>query len=114
MADFDVQGLGKVRMTLTRLSKEPSIRGNDSIKREVIKEFYPEIRAARLAGHAWGKIRIAIIQDLKMKLSEGKLIVMFSDIDKEYEEKTGVKALPQRAPQNQKKKLGRPRKMREE
>lgn len=112
MADFDMPGIGKVRMALTQLAKEPAKNGdNGGIKRALIHELYSEIRAARMAGHSWKKIREAICQDINIRLSEPTLVLFFSEIDKEYEIKTGVKALPQRAPQKQKKKMERPRKV---
>lgn len=110
MPDFDIPGLGRARMALTLLAKEPTARGDDEIKRAIIHELYPEIRAARLAGHPWKKIRAAILADIKIRISEHGLLVIFAAIDKEYEEKTSVKALPVGRFKPTKKKVGRPRK----
>ena len=87
MPDFDIPGLGKARMALTQIAKEPTNGGGDEIKYDLIHALYPEIRATRLAGHPWKKIRAAILANIQFRISERKLQIIFAAIDKEYEKK---------------------------
>jgi len=108
-------GIGRVRMALTKLANEPSVKGNEDIKKALIKALYTEIRAARIAGHSWNKVREAILADVSIRLSEQALVRYFAEVDKEYEERTGVKALPMRVSQIRRKKaVRRPRKIKDE
>ena len=51
MADFDMPGIGRARMGLTELARSPARRGGcATVKYELVRELYTEIRAARLAG----------------------------------------------------------------
>lgn len=104
MADFDMPGLGKARTALTSLAQNPARKGNDEIKRALIKDLYTEIRAARIAGHTWRSIRVAILSNMNLKISEGFLMEAFIEQDKRYEKETGIKALPVRRYDKAKKK----------
>ena len=91
----DIEGIGKARMALTKLAEMPGKRGNGSINRNLISELYTEIRASRIAGHSWAKIAKCISDGIpSIKVSDTFLKNTFMQIDKEWEEKTGVKALP--------------------
>lgn len=96
MPDFDLPGLGKARMKLTEMSRNPtnSSVASDMLKENLIKELYTEIRAARIAGHSWASIRMAILSDVNMRISRDCISETFAKLDKTYEEETGVKALP--------------------
>lgn len=95
MAEFDLPGIGKARMRLTELSRNPIKRGctSDSVKHDLVEALYAEIREARIAGHSWKRIRAAIVQDLNLNVSPNYVSETFTRIDKMHEEKTGVKAL---------------------
>ena len=96
MAEFDVPGLGRARMALTEMAKKPQTSRRDSrIKIMLVRSLYTEIRAARLAGHSWREINESIRSTgIKPLISNQFLSEKFHQIDKEYENNTGVKALP--------------------
>ncbi len=96
MADFDIPGLGYARQALVALAKTPrSTHGMTAIKKNITKEPYTEIRAARLAGYSWVSINKAIRDSgLQPQFSEKLLAEFFREVDKEYERETDVKALP--------------------
>lgn len=96
MPDFDIPGLGYARQALVALAKSPrSMHWMTEIKKNIIKELYTEIRAARLAGYSWASINKAIRDSgLKPQISEKFFMACFREIDKEYERETDVKALP--------------------
>ena len=111
MADFDMPGIGRARMGLTELARSPSSRSHGEsvqrVKRELVKELYTEIRAARLAGHPWKTIQKAVVKEIRVSISAPTLAKFFHEIDKRYEAETGVKALPETGA---KRKRGRPKK----
>lgn len=111
MSDFDMPGIGKARMGLTELARSPSSRSHGEsvqrVKRELVKELYTEIRAARMTGHSWESIRKVIMSNVSVRISVDCLSSFFAEIDKRYEAETGVKALPETGA---KRKRGRPRK----
>lgn len=96
MPEFDVPGLGKARMNLTALARNPRASlGASLIKEQLVESLYAEIRAARLAGYSWKRIRAAVLESgVSVRFSAGFLRKSFSEIDKRYEKETGVKALP--------------------
>lgn len=94
MADFDIPGIGQARMNLALLADTPVV-GQSEIKRELINELYVEIRAARIAGHSWRAVAEAINSAVKMKISKEMIVSYFRELDKKYEEETGVRALPE-------------------
>lgn len=96
MPDFDIPGLGRARQALTALAKTPrQTSGMNTIKKMIVKELYTEIRAARLAGYSWVKIKKTMSEaGLQPHLSEKLIAKFFVDIDKQYERETSVKALP--------------------
>ena len=56
MPEFDVPGLGKARMALTELARNPhASRRQEQMKTQLIESLYTEIRAARMAGYSWKK-----------------------------------------------------------
>lgn len=109
MPDFDIPGIGKARMKLTEMSRNPTGKSRvaDDIKKRLIKELYVEIRAARMAGHTWRSIRAAIVSDINLKISEVCVNRMFTRLDKEYEAETGVAALPNQSRGGRKRGTGR-------
>ena len=108
MPDFDMPGMGRARMGLTELARSPSSRSHGEsvqrVKRELVKELYTEIRAARMTGHSWESIRKVIMSNVSVRISVDCLSSFFAEIDKRYEAETGVKALPVK---NTKRKRGR-------
>lgn len=110
MADLDIPGLGHARMALTALAKKPKqTSGMKALKMAIIRELYPEIRAARLAGHSWMSINNALKgSGMEPKVSTHYIGKAFRRIDKEQEKLTGVKALPVDAQHGGKKKKKSP------
>lgn len=96
MPEFDVTGLGRARMALTELARNPrASRGQEQLKTQLIESLYTEIRAARMAGHSWEKIMESIRKSgVAVRFSLLFLRKSFAEIDKRYEKETGVKALP--------------------
>ena len=96
MPDFDVPNIGKARAALTALAKEPRPSRSMSIaKTQLVRALYTEIRQARLAGHTWREIYIAVRDsNVSPRMSVGFLTQKFHEIDKQFERETGVKALP--------------------
>lgn len=93
--EFETMGLGKARMQLTELAKFSPKRLDDGPKYKVVEELYVEIRAARLAGVSWQKIRKALVNNItKFEITPLKLAKVFHDIDANYEKETGEPALP--------------------
>ncbi|MDO4561428.1 MAG: hypothetical protein Q4C86_10815 [bacterium] len=109
MDDFEIPGIGKARMKLTDLSRNPTGKSRvaDDVKEKLIKELYVEIRAARMAGHTWKSIRAAIVSDINLKISEICVNRMFTQLDKEYKAETGVAALPNQSRGGHKRGTGR-------
>lgn len=104
--EFDIEGLGFARMALTELAKNPKkSAGKDiSIQRGIVESLYTEIRAARLAGHTWREIHAAVRENVKVAISCSLLTRLFGELDKKYEDETGVKALPREKPGRKKNK----------
>ncbi|KEJ91113.1 hypothetical protein [Synergistes jonesii] len=96
MPEFDVPGLGRARMALTELARNPRASyGQKQLKTQLIESLYTEIRAARMAGHTWKKIMESIRKSgVVIRFSLVFLQKSFAEIDKRYEKETGVKALP--------------------
>jgi len=96
MPEFDIPGLGKARMALTELARNPhASRGQEQMKTQFIESLYTEIRAARMAGHSWKKIMESIWKSgVSVRFSASFFRKSFAEIDKRYEKETGVKALP--------------------
>lgn len=93
--EFETIGLGKARMQLTDLAKFKIRRYGDEKKYKIVEELYVEIRAARLAGASWNKIRKALVLNVdKFNVSIQKLENIFHDIDVKFEKETGEPALP--------------------
>ena len=100
MAEFDVPNIGFARQALKKLADNPSVlHGMGEYKKKIIRELYPEIREARLAGHSWQKIAAAIKDSgVRPTISQNFIAVVFREIDNWYEKETGVKALPKECP----------------
>lgn len=96
MPDFDVPNIGKARAALTALAKEErTSKGMAWAKTQLIRTLYTEIRQARLAGHSWRGIHLAIrSSNVTPKMSLNFMRNTFRQIDKQFEKETGVKALP--------------------
>ncbi len=99
MADLDIPGLSSARAALTKLGKT---RGNmlgwgrTEIRKEIVRELYTEIRAARITGHSWKKITESLDSTLSTPMSNFALRKYFTLVDREYEKETGIAALPVR------------------
>lgn len=97
MADLDIPGLNSARALLTKMGKT---RGNmqgwgrSEMIKGIVQELYPEIRAARIAGHSWKKISEALDSTILMPMSDYALRKYFAIVDREYEKETGIAALP--------------------
>lgn len=68
--------------------------GNSEVKRALVEALYTEIRAARITGAPWKSIRAAVRKYVDVRMSAQALQALFAAVDREYEAKTGVKALP--------------------
>ena len=108
MPEFDVPGLGRARMALTELARNPRASyGQKQLKTQLIESLYTEIRAARMAGHSWKRIRAAVSESgVVVRFPVGFLQKSFAEIDKRYEKETGVKALPPATRRREKKSPG--------
>jgi hypothetical protein len=95
MAELD--GAPACRVALAKLAKsEPVGNRPAGCARFLAKEFYTEIRAARIAGHGWKHIASEMGKALGRKVNPQTLNTNFAVVDREYERSTGVEALPVR------------------
>ena len=90
-------GILKARSVLASLSTKPSksSRYARTGSHKYIRELYPEIRAARLAGHSYKEIvkRLWEIPEIP-KFTASHLATVFKEVDAEWARETGEPAIP--------------------
>ena len=95
--DERLPGLLKARGALTALAAKPSKSGTYARlgAHKYIRALYPEIRAARLAGHSYREIakKLAEIPDIP-KFTPSHLATVFKEVDAEWAKETGAPAIP--------------------
>ena len=94
MPKVDVPGLEKARALLAQMTANPKSNTRLGVVRALIEELYPEIRSARLAGHTFDEIREMLVETCGIQFTSGTLARNFGTVDREWESRTGVKALP--------------------
>ena len=90
-------GILKARSALANMSMRPSksSRYARTGSHKYIRELYPEIRAARLAGHSYKEIvkRLWEIPEIP-KFTASHLATVFKEVDAEWSRETGEPAIP--------------------
>ena len=94
MTGFDIAGMCTARAKLTSMAKVPQPNKSSGIARKIVTELYCEIRDARIAGYSWQKIADAITSTMNIKLTGSGISYVFRTLDHQYEQETGVAALP--------------------
>ena len=93
----ELEGAPACRVALAKLAKsEPVGQKPAGCARFLAKEFYTELRAARIAGHTWKSIASEMGKALGRKVNPQTLNANFVAVDREHERATGVEALPTR------------------
>lgn len=95
--DERLPGLLKARGALTALAAAAPAKNSGArlCVREYVRQLYPEIRAARLAGHAFRGISKKLSETPGVpKISPTYLAAVFADVDVEWAKKTGEPIIP--------------------
>lgn len=97
MNEDRLPGLLKARGALSSLATKPSKNGTYARlgAHKYIRALYPEIRAARLAGHSYKEIvkRLWEIPEIP-KFTASHLATVFKEVDAEWAKETGEPAIP--------------------
>lgn len=97
MNEDRLPGLLKARGALSSLATKPS-KSSTSARlgaHKYIRELYPEIRSARLAGHSYREIvrKLAEIPEFP-RFTPSHLATVFKEVDAEWAKETGEPAIP--------------------
>ncbi len=92
----EIEGALSCKAALAKLAKTPPHQRARGMYAMLAKEFYAEIREAKLAGHSWTKIAEEMSKPLKRELNKSSLINEFRRVDRWYEQETGVPAIEER------------------
>jgi len=92
----ELEGAPACRVALAKLAKSEPVGKPAGCARFLAREFYTDLRAARLAGHPWRRIAEEMSCALKKRILWQTLAFNFCVVDREYERETGVEALPTR------------------
>lgn len=92
----DLPGGLKARAVLTQMKLNPPRRNQsrNGTVRQYVEGLYPELRAVREKGWSWKAITEALSKiDGFPALSKHMIPKVFAQVDREWEQKTGQKAL---------------------
>lgn len=105
--DDALPGLLKIKSALATLAANIGRSGLGG-KQKYVEKLYPEIRAARTAGHSFVAISDAIrkADPEAPRFSASYLSALFRDLDAAWERRTGVPALPVGKPRGRRKGKG--------
>lgn len=90
---WDIEGLGRARMDIAALAKSPVNSPRSELRHKLVDALYTEIRAARIAGHSWQKIKDAITANVNIRISAQALRDFFAELDHAYAKETGTTAI---------------------
>lgn len=91
---LDIPGVESARSGLMRLAANPAGRPRSGMCPALVRELYAEIREARIAGRQWRDIVDLLKKECGVQFTTGAVSRCFRIVDKEWEQRTGVPALP--------------------
>ena len=92
----EIEGALSCKAALAKLAKTSPHERARGVYARIAREFYVEIREAKLAGHSWAKIAEEMEKALKRNINKSSLITNFRSVDRWYEQETGVPAIEQK------------------
>lgn len=91
---LDIKGVESARSGLMSMAANPTGRPRSGMCPAIVRELYVEIREARIAGRQWKDIVQVIKRECGVEFTTSAVVRNFRIVDKEWEQRTGVPALP--------------------